>query len=143
LHSTPRVGGTGGGLYGDRPLRQRVEGVDRAVAVAELERGRDGALDERLGGGDRLGHVAALRELGCDRGREHAAGAVRVAGRDPPGSKLDQLAAVVEEIDRLLLSRGMPALQHHGGGAEIAQSDSRVPPYLDRPRRFERAWFQL
>src|SRR5438874_3315765 len=58
-------------------------GVDGAVASAQCQRGLDRSRDERLGRAHGFSQRSALGQLSGDGGREDAAAAVGVGGREP------------------------------------------------------------
>ena len=72
--------------------------IEWPVTAAESRRAGDRTLDVMSGTIDRALNVETLGEAGCDRRGKGAAGAVRVAGRNPPAFPDPDTAGGDEDI---------------------------------------------
>src|ERR1700686_2003503 len=108
--------------------------VDRAVAAADLQRAFDRAGDELFGQQDRGEGIAALGQVGGDRGGKDAAAAVSVRGCDARGLKLDELGAVEEVVDRLLLI-GVASLDDGDPGPKRYEIACGLAAFVESPDR--------
>src|SRR5438067_6047780 len=98
-----------------------VEVVDGRVAGPDPIRRPQGLGEVLLRRAHRLLHREPAGEPGGDRGRESAAGPVRVRRVDPrPGADRDDAGAVVEEIDRV--AGRVATLDDHVARPEVADA---------------------
>jgi hypothetical protein len=99
-----------------------VEDVDRPLAAPELDEAvTDGRRGDAGGRARGICERRALRELGRERGRVGAAGAVRRGNVRSLHRQLEVLAPVEEVVDR--------------GGAVTARDERRRRAELDEARR--------
>src|SRR5262249_20412624 len=118
------------------PRRGRLEGwgrslrsppgvkmVRRAAARADLDSVRGGERGGHvgLGGAHRLGQRKPLGEAGGDRGRQRAAGAVGILGRDAVGGETHECGRLDQEIDALGAAT-VTALDEHRPRAQRQQA---------------------
>ena len=94
--------------------------VEWPVAAAEPRCAGDRPLNVFSGTVDSFRDAETLGEAGCDRRGKGAAGAVRVAGRDPPGFPDPDLASGDENI-RYGFPGEMAALDQRRSAAEAEQ----------------------
>src|SRR6516165_736906 len=96
---------------------QRMSVVQRPVAATEAGGPGDRALDIIAGAVDRALDTETLRQAGCDRRSESAAGAVSVAGGDPRTFPNPDACGRDEDI-RHDFPGEMPALDQHRSAAK-------------------------
>src|SRR5579884_984679 len=101
--------------------------IERAAPMSELRSGCDGAFNVALGGEHCLRQRFSPCQVGSNRRRKGAAGAVRIEGRDAPAA---QRAEVSSKIGRKIVNRGAAARRkiaagnHDGCAAKLMQARS-------------------